>query len=125
MSQRLLLLDDDAQIVSVVKRYFDARGWQVDSCLDPEAALALVDSDARFDAVVCDLHFTPARRSEGLEIIERARKRQPGSAVLLFTGAAEAGVREQALLRGADAVVTKPAALASLLEAVQNARRSR
>lgn len=125
MSQRLLLLDDDAQIVSVVKRYFDARGWQVDSCLDPQAALSLVDSDAPFDAVVCDLHFTPARRSEGLEIIERARRRQPGSAVLLFTGAAEAGVREQALLRGADAVVTKPAPLASLLEAVQNARRAR
>jgi ActR/RegA family two-component response regulator len=33
---RLLLFDDDAAIVAVVKRYFDGRSWQVDTATDAE-----------------------------------------------------------------------------------------
>jgi CheY-like chemotaxis protein len=124
VKRRLLLLDDDAAIVSVVRRYFEGKGWEVESCLGAGEALRLVESDAPFDAVVCDLHFTPARLSEGLEIVERARAKRPGSAVLLFTGAAEPGLREQALRLGADAVVTKPTPLASLHDAVVRAMKA-
>lgn len=119
--KRLLLLDDDAAIVAVVRRYFEARGWEVESCREAGDALRLVESDAHFDAVVCDLHFTTARLAEGLEIVERARRRRPAAAVLLFTGAAEPGTRQQALQRGADALVAKPTSLASLHEAVLRA----
>ena len=124
MKRRLLLLDDDAAIVSVVRRYFEGKGWEVESCLAAGEALRLVESDAPFDAIVCDLHFTPARLSEGLGIVERARAKRPGSAVLLFTGAAEPVVRQQALKLGADAVVTKPTALASLHDAVLRAMKT-
>lgn len=123
MKRRLLLLDDDAAIVSVVRRYFEGKGWEVESCLGASEALRLVASDAPFDAIVCDLHFTPARLSEGLGIVERARGQRPGAAVLLFTGAAEP-VREQALRLGADAVVTKPTPLASLHSAVLRAMKA-
>ena len=124
MRRRLLLLDDDAAIVSVVRRYFEGKGWQVECCLAAGEALRLVESDAHFDAIVCDLHFTPARLSEGLGIVERARAKRPGSAVLLFTGAAEPVVREQALRLGADAVVTKPTPLARLHDAVLRAMKT-
>jgi CheY-like chemotaxis protein len=124
VKRRLLLLDDDAAIVSVVRRYFEGKGWEVESCLEAGEALRLVEADLPFDAIVCDLHFTPARLSEGLEIIERARAKRPGSAVLLFTGAAEPVVKEQALQRGADAVVTKPTPLASLHETVLRAMKA-
>ena len=91
VKRRLLLLDDDAAIVSVVRRYFEGKGFEVESCLAAAEALRIVESDAPFDAIVCDLHFTPARLSEGLEIVERARRKRPGSALLLFTGAGGAG----------------------------------
>jgi CheY-like chemotaxis protein len=121
VKRRLLLLDDDAAIVSVVRRYFEGKGYEVEFCLAAGEAQRIVESDAPFDAIVCDLHFTPARLSEGLEIVERARLKRPGAALLLFTGAAEPGVREAALRLGADAVVTKPTPLASLLDAVVRA----
>ena len=124
MSRRLLLLDDDAAIVSVVTRFFGGKGWQVESCLVASEALRLVDSDASFDAIVCDLHFTTARLSAGLEIVELARRARPAAAVLLFTGAAEPGVAEQALARGADAVITKPTPLANLHDAVLRAMKA-
>jgi CheY-like chemotaxis protein len=118
VKRRLLLLDDDAAIVSVVRRYFEGKGFEVESCLAAGEALRLVESDVAFDAIVCDLHFSSARLAEGIEIIERARRRRPGSALLLFTGAAEPGVRDEALRLGADAVITKPTPLAKLHEAV-------
>lgn len=117
MSRRLLLLDDDAAIVAVVRRYFSGKGWQVVSCAEAKAALLQVESDEVFDAIICDLHFTPARLAEGLEIIERARRRRPGSTLVLFTGATEDHLRREALRRGADEVLTKPAPLARLHDA--------
>ena len=107
--------------MSVVRRYFEGKGFEVESCLAAGEALRLVESDAPFDAIVCDLHFTPARLAEGIEIIERARASRPGSALLLFTGAAEPGVRDEALRLGANAVITKPTPLAKLHEAVMRA----
>jgi CheY-like chemotaxis protein len=122
--QRLLLVDDDAAIVAVVRRYFDGRGWQVETCLRAEDALSQLESGAHFDALICDLHFTPARLSEGLEIVDRARRLRPALALLLFTGAAEPSVKAEAVRLGANAVITKPAPLASLHEAVLRAMKS-
>jgi CheY-like chemotaxis protein len=107
-----------------VRRYFEGKGFEVESCLTADEALRIVDSDAAFDAIVCDLHFTPARLAEGLLIVERARRRRPGTALLLFTGAAEPGVREEALRLGAFGVITKPTPLASLHDAVTRAMKT-
>jgi len=120
---RLLLFDDDAAIVAVVKRYFDGRGWQVDTATDAAEALRIVESAPPFEAVICDLHFTPARHAEGFEIVARARAARPSAAVVLFTASAEEAVRLEALRRGADDVVTKPAPLAALHDATLRAMK--
>ena len=123
MTPRLLVLDDDPTILSLLGTYFGSLGWQVEACADADRALRLVGSEAPFDAVICDLHFTPAREAEGMEIVARARERRPGAAVLLFTAAADAEVRESALRRGADEVIAKPASLASLRDAALRAMK--
>lgn len=124
MSARLLLLDDDPAIVAVLTRYFSARGFEVEACHDPRSALARIDAAEGIDAVICDLHFTPARLAEGLQLVERVRQRRPGAAVLLFTGAAEAALREAALRLGAHEVLSKPAPLASLHDALRRAMKT-
>jgi CheY-like chemotaxis protein len=124
VKRRLLLFDDDAGLVAVLRRFFHGRGWQVEAYLHPGEALVRVETEEPFDAIICDLHFTPARLSEGLQIVERARRLRPGAAVLLFTGAAEAGVRDQALRLGAHEVLTKPTPLASLHDAVLRAMKA-
>jgi CheY-like chemotaxis protein len=123
VTPRLLVLDDDPTILSLLGTYFGSLGWQVEALSDAEHALARVGSEAPFDAVICDLHFTPAREAEGLEIVARARERRPQAAVLLFTAAADAEVRESALRRGADEVIAKPTPLASLRDAALRAMK--
>ncbi len=124
MSRRLLVLDDDHGLLALLRTYFRGLGWHVEECADAEAGLRLAESSAPFDAVICDLHFSPAHGAEGLEIIEGARRRRPHSAVLLFTGAADERVREEALRRGADEVITKPAPLSRLRDAALRAMKA-
>jgi hypothetical protein len=122
---RLLVLDDDPNVLVLLRTYFGGLGWHVEACADADAGLALADSETPFDAVICDLHFTAAHLGEGYDIVDRARRRRPGSAVLLFTGAAGPGVREEALRRGADEVIAKPSPLARLRDAALRAMKKR
>lgn len=117
----LLVLDDDRNVLSLLRTYFGGLGWRVETSADPDAGLRLADSDLPFDAVICDLHFTPAHHAEGLEIMSRARRRRPRSAVILFTGVPGDSVRDEALRHGADDVVVKPAPLARLRDAALRA----
>jgi CheY-like chemotaxis protein len=120
---RLLVLDDDHNILALLRTYFGALGWHVEACAEASAGLELADSDAPFDAVICDLHFSGAHIGEGYEILGRARRRRPHCAVVLFTGAADVGVREEALRRGADEVIVKPAPLSRLRDATLSAMK--
>jgi CheY-like chemotaxis protein len=117
----LLVLDDDQNVLSLLRTYFGGLGWRVEGSTDLDEALRLADSDLPYDAVICDLHFNASRRSEGFEIARRARGRRPGCAVLLFTGVAAESVREEALRHGVDEVITKPAPLARLRDAALRA----
>ena len=117
----LLVLDDDRNVLKLLRTYFGGLGWRVEGCTEADAALRLADSDLPYDAVICDLHFTSAHRSEGFEIVRRVRARRPRCAVLLFTGAAAESVREEALRQGVDEVITKPAPLARLRDAALRA----
>ena len=124
MSPRVLVLDDDDAILSLLERYFDGLGWQVQTCAEVPDGLLLVDAHP-FDAVICDLHLGPGKEGEGLSIITRVRERCPEAALLLFTAAAGDGVRHAALEAGADAVIAKPAPLAHLRDAAVRAMKSR
>jgi CheY-like chemotaxis protein len=120
---RLLVLDDDPRLITLLRTYFSGLGWHVEASADAAVAVRLADSDAHFDAVICDLHFTGDHLGEGFEIVERARRRRPGAAVLLFTGVPAEGVRDEALRRGADEVITKPAPLTRLRDAALRAMK--
>jgi CheY-like chemotaxis protein len=117
----LLVLDDDRNVLTLLRTYFGGLGWRVEGCTEADAALRLADSDLPYDAVICDLHFTPAHRSEGFDIVRRIRARRPQCALLLFTGASVEAVREEALRQGVDEVIAKPAPLARLRDAALRA----
>ena len=119
----LLVLDDDRNVLTLLRTYFGGLGWRVEGCTEADDALRLADSDLPYDAVICDLHFTPAHLGEGFEIVSRARRRRPHSAVLLFTGVPGESVREEALRHGADEVIVKPAPLARLRVAALRAMK--
>lgn len=121
MSPRVLLLDDEPEIVYVVGEYLATLGWQTIQCKSmPEASAAVAQSRA-LDAAVIDwvVGGTSARA-----LIEQLQKRHPRCVILLATGLGSDVVDEREL---GLPVIRKPytmRAIASRLDALLDHQRA-
>jgi DNA-binding NtrC family response regulator len=81
---RLLLVDDEAALADLLKRYLERLGYQVDACLHPETALALLDSGlARYELLITDLTL-PLMNGE--ELVIKAREKVPHLRAIISSG---------------------------------------
>ena len=101
---RVLVVDDDDTVSSVVVSYLDRAGHDASRISDGHAALAALN-DNRPDLVVLDLMLPGV---DGLEVCRQARTAYPDLPVVMLTALAEPGDRIAGLELGADDYVTKP-----------------
>ena len=95
---RVLLVDDEAALLRLVKTGLEAAGWRVDAHVDPRRALAAFRaSPEEFDAVISD-QAMPGMT--GLELIDAVHASRPRLPAILCTGYRD-GLGE-ALARRAD-----------------------
>jgi DNA-binding response OmpR family regulator len=99
----VLVVDDDATVSDVVRRYLERDGMAVEVVGDGEAALDRVRADPP-DLVVLDLMLPGL---SGLEVCRRIQDR-PGIPVVMLTALGEEADRVLGLELGADDYVTKP-----------------
>jgi len=78
----LLLVDDEARILSSLRRSLRREGWRVLTAGTPAEALRLLDEEP-IDAVLSD-HKMPGM--SGLEVLEAAARRRPDAARILISG---------------------------------------
>lgn len=114
---KVLVVDDDPQVLKLLKLNFELEGYDVVSATNGEEALELVGRDTP-DAVVCDVMMPGI---DGLEVVRRLRA-QPDTAalplVVVSAKAQRADIRA-GLKLGADEYVTKPFDPAELIAVVQ------
>ncbi len=80
---RILLVDDDEPVLQVVGEELSHHGYSVVPVASAAAALALLNADERFDALVSDFSM-PAM--DGLTLIRAAQEQRPGLPAILLTG---------------------------------------
>jgi CheY-like chemotaxis protein len=118
LPQRILVVDDDADVRELIELALDGRGHDVDSVGGGAAALKLLSQHA-YDLVVCDLNMP------GLDgrAVYRAIEQQlpPRPAVVFVTGYADAGPYEEFLRTTQVPVVGKPFDINVLRETVRRA----
>ncbi|MDR7406272.1 MAG: response regulator transcription factor [Armatimonadota bacterium] len=100
---RVLVVDDDEAILSLLGSYLAREGFEVQTAGDGEAALAAART-SRPDVVVLDV-LLPGL--DGLEVLRRLRA-EGEPYVILLTAKAEEADRVVGLELGADDYVTKP-----------------
>ncbi len=81
---RVLLVEDDAEVSAVVRRFFEALGAVVTSAANGEQALMALTRDAQFDLLVSDIALGAGMR--GTELAARVQERFPDLKVLLMSG---------------------------------------
>ena len=80
----LLLVDDETALADLLKKYLERLGYQVDACVHPEAALALLNAHReRYQLLITDLTL-PGMNGE--ELVERARERVPHLRAIISSG---------------------------------------
>lgn len=102
--QRVLIVDDDADINLLLQARLRAQGYQVTSALTGEEALLLLADDAT-DIVFLDVSMPGM---SGLDVLEQIRRQWLDLAVIMTTAFGSEQVAIDALRRGADDYLRKP-----------------
>lgn len=107
----LLIVEDDANLRSVLERTFAFEGYTVASCADGVAALEAL-TESSFDAIVMDVSMP---HLDGLGVCRRMRERGHIEPILLLTARTQVSDRVAGLDAGADDYLTKPFSIEELL----------
>jgi two-component system, NtrC family, response regulator AtoC len=113
----ILIVDDDALIVELLRTYLTGLGYQTDVAMTGGEALMLVELN-RPDAVILDLKLPDL---SGAEILRRLRSADATIPVLMLTGNTDEGVARGLLKAGALDYICKPVRLEILETAVTTA----
>jgi CheY-like chemotaxis protein len=113
---RVLVVDDDPQVLKLLRLNFELEGYDVVSATNGEEALELVRGDSP-DVVVCDVMMPGI---DGLEVVRRLRAHPDTVTLPLVVVSAKAQRADvsEGLRLGADAYVTKPFDPIELLQVV-------
>lgn len=117
MRHRILVVEDDAASRVGIAAYLAVHGYEVDCAARADEAVTLLARP--YAAVITDLQLTPAQNAEGLGVVVEARRRWPGTRILLLTGSDSEAMEERARWLGVDAFLRKPKALEALERTVR------
>jgi len=118
-TERVLLVDDEPQLVELGTRMLEKRGYRVVSFTDPEQALAaFVAAPDDFDVVVTD--YTMPNRT-GFDVSREVRAIRGNMPIVLVTGFSDGVNWEIVKNEGIPALVMKPYRSKDLARAVRTA----
>jgi DNA-binding response OmpR family regulator len=114
--KRVLLVDDDPELLESVRVALMMRGYEVLTACDGAEALARVERD-RPDLMVLDLVMP---RRSGLTVLDRMhRTAMRSTPIIMMTATDEERHRDAAKLRGVSVFLSKPFAIEQLLSEVE------
>lgn len=106
MAQRILVVDDDKEIVRLVRAYLEQAGFMVLAAYDGETALHTIRRE-KPDLVVLDL-MLPDRDGWDITRVVRGDDAIAATPIIMFTARVEDADRIVGLELGADDYITKP-----------------
>jgi len=117
MKSRVLIVDNDAEMVSILERHLEREGHAVTGLTGgAEARAALAREE--FDLVLTDLVMEPI---DGLALLREAQRLQPRCRIILMTAFASVETAIEAMRQGAYDYLTKPFKLPQLSVVVRRA----
>jgi DNA-binding response OmpR family regulator len=104
MATPILVVDDEADLVTTYERLLRRQGYRVLSAGTCRAGLAVIQAEP-LGLVIADLRLPDG---DGLDIVRAARALSTPPPVLVATGLASRTARQAALAAGASAFLAKP-----------------
>jgi len=100
----VLLVDDDADMLSMLSKLLSRRGYAVETASSATTALAKLKKSS-FEVVISDVRMP---KMDGVALLEKVKERTPRTAVVLLTGYGTIETAVNAMKKGAYDYITKP-----------------
>ena len=107
---RIMIIEDDKEMRSLLKDFFEEEGFETDSASNGVDALRMLFKD-HFDLVITDIRMPGLT---GLDILPRIRRLKPEIPIIVMTAYGSDDVRRRSLERGATIYLEKPIHLSKL-----------
>lgn len=120
MDRRILIVDDEDSVASMLKVVFESEGYEVTTAASAAQALQVLGEDA-FDVVLTDMKMESD--AAGFEVVRGVRERSPHTVVVILT--AFPLLAQDWRDAGADAALSKPSHMARLLSTVTDLLQQR
>jgi DNA-binding response OmpR family regulator len=105
MSARILIIDDEAHIRSMMRLTLRTAGYEVGEAVDGLQGLEVFGDGSTWDAVLLDQRMPGM---DGLETLRRLRARHPEARIIMVTAFASIELAVEAMKLGATDFVRKP-----------------
>ena len=113
--QKILIIDDEPEIVSILSEFLSARGYQTATAIDGEDGLKKFDED-KPDLVMCDIKMP---RKDGFQFLKEVRSSKKWLPIIIISALTD----PHSMMKGydfeADYYLTKPLDLDETLKAIE------
>ncbi len=110
--QRILLIEDEKNVVKILSKILQENGYQVDIAFKKEEALNLINSNS-YDIILSDFQLPDGN---GIEILEIFRKKDKDTPFLIITAYGSINGAVEAMKKGATHYIAKPIDFDNLLK---------
>lgn len=115
--QRLLVVEDDNSVRTTIVTFLELEGYEVDAVASTREALERLRDDS-YPIVISDIYLD---ERTGLDVLDTARRKDPGCAVILMTARGSMETVMAATKGGAFDYIAKPFELTRMLDTVKRA----
>ncbi len=112
MASRVLVVDDDEELLNVISEYLLSLGLEVHRASEREEAEALLNN-IKYSLVITDLSLTSVG-IEGLDLLKRISSLVPRPKSIVLSGHTSAAHRFAAMASGASVFIEKPCSITQL-----------
>jgi DNA-binding response OmpR family regulator len=122
MSKRILAVDDEIDVLLIVKTALQSEGFQVETANNGKDALALA-KETPPDLVLLDVMMPGL---SGFDVLRELKAYEPTSTipVIMLTGVSEKSKIQEAIMSGTDFYIVKPFDFQDLISKVNDALAS-
>lgn len=118
MKKKILIIDDDADICTLLSRFLAKNGYETETALSANKGLEKFKNNV-YDIVLCD--FRLGDKKDGKEILLEIKQHNPAAIVIIITGYSDIKTAVDVIKAGAFDYITKPLIPDEVLNVIANA----
>ena len=120
MKKKILIIDDDFDMCTLLSRFLDKKGYQTEVAHNGAKGLAKFNEE-NFDVVLCDFRLGD---KDGKDVLLKIRETRPKTSVIIITGYSDIKIAVDVIKLGAFDYITKPLIPDEVINVIEKALAS-